>query len=272
MQAPNQLAWVQSHKLSSSKPSFLDLPRELRDLVYLFALRMPGAIFIYSLDPYSARPKIRAKVVRNKDEGPFEPTPIGKSMPMALLRSCRQVHAESAEVLYRKNIFRLYSKDAGFAPIYHPLVRHIVFTTDSMIQKIFSDDLTVVNYWWRKHFWQDVLFKSTKILETFPHLDSLTFPIKSSQYGQSWKPAFFASEQKSREHRVTLAAAWFKSNCPFPSERHRQCLRLEIVAPSGVPIGAHDGSRDEYDGSRFVPDIEWDSSEFSEAFEMMKVK
>ncbi|KAF2658900.1 hypothetical protein K491DRAFT_713149 [Lophiostoma macrostomum CBS 122681] len=265
-----QLVWTQSHKQSSGGRSFLDLPRELRDLVYLFALRMSGAIFIYSLDPYSTRPVMRAKIVRHKDAGPLEPTPLGQDMATTLMRTCRQVHVESASVLYGKNIFRLYSSNASFAPLYQSLVRHIVFTTDSMIQKIFADNLDTVEYWWRRHFWPDVLGKSSKVLQTFPSLETLTFPMKSKQYGQNWRPAFIASERKTREQRVVLAVNWLRVKCPFPDERLRKCLQLEIVAPTGAAFGVSDLSRDAYDGSRFLPGDEWDLTEFSEAFARAK--
>jgi hypothetical protein len=234
---------------------------------------MSGAIFIYSPDPYSAQPVMHAKVVRHKGSGPHSPTPIGIDMTTALLLTCRQVHVESAEVLYGKNIFRLYStySNASFAPLYTSLVRHIVFTTDSMVEKIFAANLETVEYWWQKHFWPDVVAKSTKVLTTFPYLESLTFPMKSRQHGLACDPAlipvFMAfPKQKTREQRVALGAAWLKEKCPFPddNDRLRKCLQLEVV-PTAAASRSYYASGGADIGSRW-----WDMSEFSEAFTKMR--
>jgi hypothetical protein len=67
-----------------------------------------------------------------------------------------------------------------------------------------------------------------------------------------------ASESKTREQRVAVAAAWLKVNCPFEDPRLHDCLYLEIVP--AVPLM-----------KRIYLDDEWDCSEFEEAFKRMKV-
>lgn len=72
-----------------------------------------------------------------------------------------------------------------------------------------------------------------------------------------------ASDQKTRDQRISLAAAWLKIKCPLELEKLRHCLQLEIVPAAGY-------MKDDYEGSRFSTEEEWDSSEFTEAFEKMK--
>lgn len=236
--------------------------------MYDYAFHVLGAIFVYSFDPYQVRRNARAKVVRNKGEGPPEPQSLGTIVPIVLMRICRQIHSECSEILYGGNVFRLYASNADFAPRYSSLIRHILFSTDSMIQKVFDDDLATVEYWWRRHFWPDVTDKSTRLLQTFPHVETLTFPMKSNRRDkrgelEPWRPAFMASGQKTREQRIALAAAWLKVKCPFANERLRRCLQLDIVPPAV-------SSKYMYKGSRFDPEDEWDCSEFAEAFKKMK--
>jgi hypothetical protein len=263
-QAQPEVEWVQSHKTSPGRLSFLDLPRELRDLVYEYAFRVSGAIFIYSSDVRIER-NARAVVVRNKGEGPLEPQRLGKMISIALLRCCRQIHAESSPVLFGRNSFRLYAANTDFAPRYRAQVRHIIFTADSVVQKIFDNDPETVGYWWRRHFWPDITEKSSKLLQTYPALQTLSIAIKSSRHGETWRPAFIASEQKTPEQRIALAAAWLKAKCPFGSERLRKCLELEII-PSAATI-----AKEAYEGSRFEEEEGWDCSEFAAAFKKMKV-
>lgn len=228
--------------------------------MYGFAFRVPGAIFIYSTDPLSHRPILKAKIVKDKNRGPSEPRRIASVIPIALMRTCRQLHAECRGVLYG-NVFQLYMSDAPFAPFYRDLVRHITFTTDAD-HRIFVDDLETVGYWWRKRFWPDIIEKSTKMLDRYPSLETLTFPIRLNRGGQTWRPAFLASDMKTREQRIALAASWMAAKCPFENEQLRQCLHLEIA--SGL-------SKEAYKGSTFAPeDDEWDAEEFAEAFERMK--
>lgn len=152
--------------------------------------------------------------------------------------------------------------DAPFAPFYQTLVRHVIFTSDAD-HRIYGDDLETVGYWWRKRYWPDVIAKSTNLLERFPGVETLTFPIQLNRNGQTWRPAFLASDQKTREQRVVLAASWMAAKCPFENERLRKCLHLEIMPASGL-------SKEAFEASRFSPEDEWDCTEFSEAFEQMK--
>ena len=74
-----------------------------------------------------------------------------------------------------------------------------------------------------------------------------------------------ASDQKTREQRVAVAAAWLKVNCPFEDQRLHSCLYLEIL-PAVPPKW-----EESYLTSRICLDEEWDCSEFEEAFKRMKI-
>lgn len=255
--------WVGSAKAVDGRKSFLDLPREIRDEIYRYAFKVSGAIFILQTEVFHVRPIIRAKIVRDLNVGPIEPKDISSAVNVAFLRVCRQVHVEGSKTLYAENTFRLYSSSMELAPFYSLLVRHISYTTDAAVQKIFEDDLETVGYWWRRHFWPDILYKSNKTLQKFGKLDTLRFILKSNRHGHTWRPPFFGSERNTKEMRITLAALWLKSKCPIDNDRMRRCLHLEIVPSAGL-------SKEMFQGSRFTMDDEWDCSELSEAFEKMK--
>jgi len=252
--------WAQSHKNATHRPSFLDLPRELRNIIYRFAFNVSGAIFIYSADVNAWRPVLKGRVFKYKNQGPPEPHRVSKTVPIGLLKTCRQIHAESTEVLYGQNVFSLYVSAADFVPSYRHLVKHVSFTTEAG-RGIYSADLEVMSYWWRRVFWPNILDMSTHIMLRYNNLQTLTFLIKSDQPGVTWRPAFLAA----KKHRIALAARWLGINCPMRDERLRQVLHLEIMPSAGF-------SKD-LTSSKLTPDDgedEWDGSELAQAFEEMK--
>lgn len=249
---------------------FLDLPRELRDQIYQYAFRARGAIFMYSPNPYVDQPLAKAMIVRYKDEGPIEPCAIAAMIPMALLKTCRQVHAEGSAVLYGDNIFRIwFLSDNELGLPYRLQVRHVIFTAE-IDHRIFGHDLEEVGYWWKRRFWPSVTKNGQNMLDRFPQLATLTLPLKPPRHGEVWRPAFMNARHKTRDQRIALAASWMKLRCPWEHEALRRCLRLDIesLPPSKL-------SKEEYEGSRFAPDEDddtsWDSSEFTEAFQLMKL-
>jgi hypothetical protein len=122
---------------------FLDLPRELRDLIYHYALCVPGAIFVYSL-PYHAHPIHTAKLVRHQNTGPTEPQALGNLITITMMRTCQQLHSEGSTVLYSQNVFRIwFLSKITLAPIYRQLVHHVTFTTEADY-RIFVADLDTV--------------------------------------------------------------------------------------------------------------------------------
>ena len=155
---------------------------------------------------------------------------------------------------------------ANFAPTYSHLVRHITFTMEAS-REIYHTDLLCVAYWWRRQFWPSIIVKSTRLVDRFPNLETLTFPIKSDPAvrGVTWRPAFFAAHQMTKDHRIALAARWLASNCAVEDSRLRHILQLEIIPSTTL-------SKEDFEGSMFAmeEDAEWDSSELAEAFQEMK--
>lgn len=258
------IAWSQSHKLDTAKTSFLDLPRELRDLIYGHIFHVPGAISIYKEELFSTT--FKAQNVRYRNHGPAETQSLFQtSLYTALLRSCRQLHAEACPVFYSDNIFRIEQLAEGtynLALPYRLLVRRVVvanFYHGGM------PDLDHLDHWTCR-LWPEVLVQSGKLLNRFPNIESLTVPIRVGSRKTDWMPACFKLGGKTAEARVELAASWMLGRSPLRDEKLRDCLHLELEAPRGKIW------REEYAGSRFAPDEnEWDYEEFEDAFELMKV-
>ncbi|EFQ85201.1 hypothetical protein PTT_19908 [Pyrenophora teres f. teres 0-1] len=258
------IEWIASAKNDEQKMGFLDLPRELRDLIYEFAFRAEGAILIYSRDPYAVRPLAKAMNIRHKGSGPIEPEPMRNGqIPVALVRTCRQLYAECSPVLYGINTFAFWTSSNLELGAPSRLVRHVIGAADP--RDLFKKHLEEVSYWWKRRFWPDVLRTSRAMLERFPNLETLTIPLKVPPNGQIQRPVFLHVVNKTREQRVALAASWMKPRCSWEDERLRRCLYLEVLPPPG-------SLRDQYTGSRFVPedDDDWDVTEFADAFQLMK--
>ncbi|KAF2438598.1 hypothetical protein P171DRAFT_164577 [Karstenula rhodostoma CBS 690.94] len=258
------IGWAQSRKDDPTMLSFLDLPKELRNMIYDYAFQVSGAVFIYCYDPRAWKSVVKGKIVKYKNEGPSEPQRLDGVIPTNLLLTSKQIYTEGAEVLYGHNVFRLYTSSADFAPTSYHLVRHVAFTIEAG-RGIYKTNLEVMSYWWRRVFWPNVIDKSTELLDRYPNLQTLTFPIKSDQAGVTWRPAFLAS-QKTKEHRIALAARWLAINCPMKDERLRKVLHLEIMPSSGL-------TKKDFEGSQFhyvEEEDEYDGSELAEAFELMK--
>ncbi|KAF2633076.1 hypothetical protein BU25DRAFT_329375 [Macroventuria anomochaeta] len=259
-------AWSKSYKEDAHRFSFLDLPRELRDLIYSYTFHVAGAIFVYTKDPYQPERKLRSKIVRHKNAGVVEPQSVYKWISTGLLQTCRQLHAEAAPVLYGDNTFRIwFLNKTNLALAYCQLVRHVTFTTEATHRIFGPRDLDAVSHGWKHRFWPSILDSGGKMLAQFPNVESLTVPMIPGVESSAWRPAFFAVGGKTAERRIELAAEWMLERSPLTDERLRDCLHLELVPPPGII------SREEYAGSRFAPDEEeWDYTEFENAFELMK--
>ncbi|KAH8725819.1 hypothetical protein GQ44DRAFT_706574 [Phaeosphaeriaceae sp. PMI808] len=265
LQSESSMEWMQSCKENPTRIGFLDLPRELRDFIYSSAFRVQGAIFIYSPNPYSLRPTTKAMIVRHGNEGPVEPQHLGNSIPLSMMRACRQLHAECSPVLYGGNVFRVWllSDTADLAMRYRELVRHLMFTIEAD-NRIFKPDLDEVSYGWTRRFWPSIMENSMKLLQRYPSLETLTVPLTPPSYGVAWRPAFFAVKFKTRAQRVALAAQWLKPRCPWKDEKLHACLMLRLPAVSNEDLKESNWDSNEVDATC------WDSSEFEDAFQLMK--
>ena len=87
------LIWTLSSKREQSKVSILDLPPELRECIYQHALVYEKPIDITKLEQRRRRKDLARSILHR-----------GK-LSAALLSTCKQVHAETAPVLYSQNRF-----------------------------------------------------------------------------------------------------------------------------------------------------------------------
>jgi hypothetical protein len=149
--------------------------------------------------------------------------------------------------------------------VYRQLVRHVIFIADADL-RLYKTNLDEVNYGWKRRLWPSIVSGGAETLKRYPNLETLTVILASPNYGQPWRPAFFAVQNKTKEQRIALAVRWLQSRCPLENERLRACLRMEVTPPAML-------SKDDFSGSIFSPDdneeIEWDCTEFSEAFKIV---
>lgn len=101
------VTWTASMQNHPTRPSFLDLPRELRDQIYILALREASNIHLGSVvldrwTPHHWHPDTR--LLESCPRGcPLPP----RSLTPALLTVSKQLHAECSSVLYGQNKFSL---------------------------------------------------------------------------------------------------------------------------------------------------------------------
>ena len=232
------VTWSQSYKHDTAKHSFLDLPRELRDLIYAHIFHVPGAIYLYSRKVLTRSATTwaievigEAVNVRYRNRGP--PAKRAQSMSKtavstALLRSCRQVHAEACPVFYSDNVFRvplLTEKDTySIALPYRLLVRRVVIhdlyhggTPDlGEVREVRGEKIG-----WEFELWPIILVESGKLLDRFPEMESLVVPIKADRTETGWVPTCFKLGGETAEARVELAAKWMLERSPLRNEKLR---------------------------------------------------
>lgn len=87
-------------------PNFLDLPREIRDLIYGFALTSPTSRYLVTLQKNRPIPKLPPTSIRLQPCHLFIRRPVRPSSPpnMALQRTCKQIHTETIEWIWEHNI------------------------------------------------------------------------------------------------------------------------------------------------------------------------
>lgn len=101
------LIWTASMKSQPTRPSFLDLPRELRDQIYGLAVQESNNIHLGSVvldrwSPHHWHPDIRL-VGSCWRSDPIPP----RALITALLAVSKQLHVEASGVLYGQNTFSL---------------------------------------------------------------------------------------------------------------------------------------------------------------------
>lgn len=149
---------------------FLDLPREIRDLIYG---EIHGELKREGLRWIATAPRARLTNASAKwMERVVSSTPYRKDDPVArpavfadcaLMRTCRQLHSEFAPVLYSSPL-QLSGLGGGLneiplSPLYVGLVR-IVFTANTCLNEADCDET-----------WRETLEMATGLSMIFPNLD-----------------------------------------------------------------------------------------------------
>lgn len=78
------------------------LPREIRDMVYIFTLVIPGKVFT----PEKAHPILIGGVKRSHSPNISPQQELQKPI-VSLLRTCKIIHAEAIPIFYGRNKFQL---------------------------------------------------------------------------------------------------------------------------------------------------------------------
>ncbi|KAF1842076.1 uncharacterized protein K460DRAFT_370074 [Cucurbitaria berberidis CBS 394.84] len=169
--------WQESSK-ESIGVGFLDLPREIRDMVYAqvcAGLRRDGIRWWQTAPPLATREskaqeeETRAPLEDEKDEKDEED--VGSSVAYAdcaIMRTCRQVHAEFAEVVYSTPL-QLNDVEPGinlikFPPLYASLVRSVLVVRTISLRQIDNQS---------DKEWRELLQSATSISKVFPNTTTL---------------------------------------------------------------------------------------------------
>ncbi|KAF9700372.1 hypothetical protein EKO04_002053 [Ascochyta lentis] len=262
--------WAPSNKENAQHLSILDLPQELRDLIYSYTFHVHGAIMPYGNNPSPMDYTLRAFIVRHKTHGENRRISVYKHISIGLLQTCRQLHAECAPVLYGDNIFRVgVNSFNDLALAYHQLIRHVTFSTDAGDDMFDTNNVGPVSHSWKSYFWPQVVDSAQKMVLQFPNIKSLTVLVRIMERSTRWRPAFFIMDGGSAESRVERAAEWMRERCELEDDRLRDCLHLELDMPlPGNYIVPHSSKGAKV---RLLEQEEWDRAEFGHAFELMKV-
>ena len=84
--------------------SFLDLPRELQDMIYNIVFELEGGFFYYNSDTFEVLP------LATKGGYPGSETKSIPGVEDSLLQSCKQIYSEARFIVYKNEFFFLWKK------------------------------------------------------------------------------------------------------------------------------------------------------------------
>ncbi|CAO2648006.1 Nn.00g089280.m01.CDS01 [Neocucurbitaria sp. VM-36] len=224
--------WQESAK-ENEGTGFLDLPKEIRDMVYLEIcgdLKREGFRWRQTAPPPPDR-EPRSQEQKLKDRTPFKDTEQ-KERPTvfadcAIMRTCRQVHAEFAEVMYsvplQLDAARVGTNMINLPPMYASLVRSILVVRASSFE-CDSD----------KH-WRELLQTANSLLKVFPNATALRV---GWWHGPDWQHERYLdrNESSSRDVKtVEKSIRRVKRDASFPLVVPHQ---MEMVQLIGVKQGS----------------------------------
>jgi hypothetical protein len=209
---------------------FFDLPRELRDMVYFYALRPPAAHEYIVKMPEDRKERIR------DDEMPISPSNAwdsddwtGTEEMSRLLRVNRQVYEEAKEVLYTK--FRFIIRPATIQLHTHRLRKQLGARAGQYVRHIGIPIVLSPSFRWRPTTNAEWNAECPSLLALFPGLQSVE--IEALMQSFTWKEQSFTDEWV-----VHMILAWIQ---PFLSVRvtlvpHSKTARPDLIREANSRI------------------------------------
>jgi hypothetical protein len=132
--------------------SFLDLPRELRDLIYVHCLESPTGHIIAHLhksreasSKASSKQHLRGPLkyprgppkfslhlqLQPCDARTLAPVPAALPLAVALMSTCRQIHSETAGILWSRNVLCLEAPESAIQ-----VFKHMGQSASRMVQRV----------------------------------------------------------------------------------------------------------------------------------------
>lgn len=219
---PVSIEWVHS-TTTTAAISLLDLARELRDMIYAYALVHPKSISVHIG---------RVHVVGQKITQLRQSSRARSDNSLALLRTCKQIHSEASQLFYGKNKFELLrclnlptdrrsatysSYQPTLSITYTPFVRHF-----SLDYSEFGLSFDISTLW--RHF----VAESNEITKVFPNLKSLelTVPCKRTP---RWDDLFLRPVGVTKEQQVVRVQKWIRTMAILDNSRMPAKVSIVLV-------------------------------------------
>ncbi|KAK2805235.1 hypothetical protein FQN50_006260 [Emmonsiellopsis sp. PD_5] len=219
--------------------SFLQLPRELRDIIYYYALRRPTDAELrikpgrcHWDPPGAAEDEMPIVSLKAPDVDLW----AGREEMSRLLRVNRQIHDEASEVLYSAFTFTLQYVDIH-------CWRHNLSPT--LVRRVRRLAMTVVSLHWRRGLLSDFEECCMSILDMFAAMQSFEFRVLETclqldRFGESHKDQIIG-QLTAIADRLTDRGIQVSFTCPHDSPTD-DSFGQEVCRHVEAHVRKHDGS------------------------------
>jgi hypothetical protein len=236
-QAPRRIDWIPSQRLDQGRPSFLDLPLEIREMVYLAALSTKSTIFLRD-QTRSTPPEPQHDIIDKT---------IDKHISPALLRVSHQMHHEAIEFLYQRNTFKWnFSTITGTNPYLlnssrslkgdSDMFEHTCSTYRPLVQKLLLDMR------FRGHAdlnWLHLFRKANMMTGRYKNLKALHFQVLLDplmlRHGD-WA-LYFSNNHRGHLEKQALVKECYKrlkATCQLEGHKVPKCLKVTFVLKNSL--------------------------------------